>query len=103
MQITIGRCLSLVIGMGYAVGIVLWAVGHCNSTAEIVVRSYQDCLGVCVPVALIWFPEQIGAMTGYLGRGVVDMESPPILVTIMGWVFLVGIPVFRLLMLWYLG
>jgi hypothetical protein len=50
---------------------------------------------------LIWFPEQIGSATGYWGESCfsltqVDVPSPAILVSIFGWVFLLG-P----LALWY--
>jgi hypothetical protein len=44
-----------------------------------------------VPLALIWFPDAIGSFTGSVGRGgQIDAESPPALVSFMGWVFLVG-------------
>jgi hypothetical protein len=48
-----------------------------------------------IPLALIWFPEEIGSYTGYVGRGgQIDAESPPALVAFMGWVFLVGPVIF---------
>jgi hypothetical protein len=35
----------------------------------------------------------VGSFTGYVGRGgYIDTETPPILVSIMGWFFLVGMP-----------
>ena len=53
----------------------------------------KTCLILLIPLALIWFPEEIGSFTGYVGRGGnVDAEIPPIMVTVMGWVFLVGMP-----------
>jgi hypothetical protein len=45
-------------------------------------------------LALSWFPEELGSFTGYVGRGGrIDTETPPGLVSFMGWFFLVGIPV----------
>ena len=49
------------------------------------------------PLALIWFPEPIGSATGYIGHGVVGVETPPFLVAAMGWVFLIGIPLLFML------
>jgi len=49
--------------------------------------------GMLLALLLIWFPEPIGSVTGVLGHGRIDTESPPVLVAFMGWVFLVGIPV----------
>jgi hypothetical protein len=52
-----------------------------------------------VPLALIWFPDEIGCFTGSVGRGgQIDAESPPALVSLMGWVFLVGPPLFYALL-----
>jgi len=59
-------------------------------------------LGLMLPLACIWFPEELGSYTGiYVGRGeTLDTETPPALVSIMGRVILVGLPAiayFRLL------
>ena len=50
---------------------------------------------VLLPLALIWFPDEIGNATGCLGDLTlrVDTPTPPILISIMGWFFLVGLPV----------
>jgi len=48
------------------------------------------------PLALIWFPEYFGCITGYVGGGVpanIDTETPAWLVSAAGWFFLVGLPV----------
>jgi hypothetical protein len=44
-------------------------------------------------MAMIWFPEPIGSVTGIVGRGYVSVETPPFFVALMGWFFLVGLPV----------
>ena len=52
-------------------------------------------LFLLIPLALIWFPDEIGSFTGYVGRGGnIDRETPPIMITVMGWIFLVGLPLF---------
>jgi uncharacterized membrane protein YoaT (DUF817 family) len=63
--------------------------------------SREDRLGLMclatallVPLALIWFPDDIGSFTGSIGRGgQIDAETPPALVSFMGWFLLVGFPV----------
>jgi deoxyribodipyrimidine photolyase-related protein len=50
-------------------------------------------LGLLLPMGLIWFPEEIGGFTGYVGRGGrIDTETPPFLVSAAGWILLVGVP-----------
>jgi len=39
---------------------------------------------------LIWFPERIGNLTGY---GRINVETPPVFVTLGGWILLLGVPV----------
>ena len=93
MQITIPKILSFLIAAAYAVVLVISVVAGSRTTAEAVVRSCEGCAIILIPVALIWFPEQIGAATGFIGHGEITAETPAILVSIMGWVFLVGLPV----------
>ena len=48
-------------------------------------------LVILIGVALIWFPDELGSFTGYLGaRERIDMETPPIFLTILGWSLLLG-------------
>lgn len=49
------------------------------------------------PLSFIWFPEYWGNYTGFLRGSYIDQKSPPVLVSVMGWLFLVGFP---LLILW---
>jgi hypothetical protein len=44
-------------------------------------------------LALIWFPEEIGSLTGYFRSGYVNVQTPAIIVSFGGWLFLVGLPV----------
>jgi len=50
------------------------------------------CLALLIPLALIWFPEQIGGM-GWWGNIPITGDTPAFLVSLMGWFFLVGLPV----------
>jgi len=85
MQVTTGKILALLVALVYAV---LVTIGAGGLTAEIV----KSCLVLLFPLALIWFPEEIGSLTGYFGSGYVNVQTPAIMVSIMGWFFLVGLP-----------
>jgi hypothetical protein len=59
------------------------------------------CLMLSLPLALIWFPEDLGSFTGYVGRGGdIDTETPPAVVAFIGWFFLLGYPVIIYFLLW---
>lgn len=85
MQITIGKILSLLVAIGYAFA----AVMEIGFTADV----FKCCAVLLLPLALIWFPDEIGGMTGYFRSGYVNVQTPGIIVSIMGWFFLVGLPV----------
>ena len=53
-------------------------------------------LGTSLPLALIWFPEFLGSLTGWGTRAPVDRPSPPMLVAAAGWLILLGLPVLML-------
>ena len=87
MQITIAKLLSFVIALVYAVLLIV-------NQGGITERAFKGCAVLLLPLALIWFPDELGSLTGYIGRGGnINTETPPILVSIMGWFFLVGLPV----------
>ena len=88
MEVTISKILGLVIALGYAVCMIVAAHGF-------TVDVCKGCAALLLPLALIWFPDEIGDATGYLAGNFmrVDTPTPPILISIMGWLFLVGLPV----------
>jgi hypothetical protein len=55
-------------------------------------------VGVLLPLALIWFPEFLGGLTGWGTRASVDQPSPPLLVAALGWLLLLGLPVLALVL-----
>jgi len=84
MQVTIGKVGSLLIAVGYAVFVIVGGG----------VEGLKWAAALLIPLALIWFPDEIGSATGYIaGHLRVDAETPPVLISIMGWLFLVGFPV----------
>jgi len=56
-------------------------------------NALSACAFQLVPLGLIWFPEELGSFTGYVSRGgYIDTETPPILVSAIGWLILLAIP-----------
>jgi hypothetical protein len=85
VQITVSKLVATVIACVYAVAIIVEAKGALAHASK--------ALGLLLPMALIWFPEEIGEFTGYSFRGHrIDTETPPFLVSAAGWFLLVGVP-----------
>ena len=84
------KIVAAVIALGYGIAIVV-------NEGGITPNAIKGFFVLLLPLALIWFPEEIGSFTGYVSRGsTIDNETPPILVSLMGWLFLVGLPVLAL-------
>lgn len=82
-QVTVGKILSLLIVLGYT-ALAVRAGG---------IHGLKCSAGLLFPLALIWFPEEIGSLTGYFRSGYVNVQTPAIIVSFGGWLFLVGLPV----------
>jgi hypothetical protein len=85
MQVTISKLAALAIAVVEVIaGFVLeksWAF------------ALTVAVGTLLPLALVWFPEFLGGLTGWGTRVPVDQPSPPKLVALIGWLFLLGMPV----------
>lgn len=84
MRVTVAKVVGILIAAGYVI-----------ATGRMVGCPWAIRLAVYLlfPLALIWFPERIGGAKGYMIHYQwIDEKSPPILVTIMGWFLLVGVP-----------
>ena len=89
MQVTVARVVSLAIAAAYVIaGFAL----EKSWTFALTVTA-----GMLLPLALIWFPESLGDLTGWGTRAPIDRPSPPGLVAAAGWLFLLGLPVLLLL------
>ena len=86
MLLLTSRIVSLIIAIGYFVAMVIAEHG----------LTKDSLLGgaiLLLPLALIWFPEELGSYTGLVTRGgQIDTETPPGIVSAMGWFFLIGLP-----------
>ncbi len=83
MQMTFGKLFSLGIAISYAILAIHWGgVGY-----------WKWCLGLLLPLALIWFPDEIGELTGYYKTGYVNVQTPGVIVSFLGWACLLGVPV----------
>lgn len=95
----ISRGLSLVVVAGYMVAALLSEptpppVGRVAGP-QMGPAGAAVVVGVIslLPLALIWFPAVFGSYIGPVGRGgYVDRETPPVLIVLAGWFFLVGMP-----------
>ena len=93
MQISISKVAALLLALGYIIA--AWLSGEGWPFAVTV------AVGTLIPLVLIWFPEEIdGWMRLWRRGGTTGLQmrpSPAWLIVIMGWVFLVGFPLFVLL------
>ena len=84
MQITLSKVVALGIAAAYVIaGFALeksWAF------------ALTVAGGALLPLALIWFPEFLGGLTGWGTRAPVDQPSPPRLVAAAGWLLLLALP-----------
>ena len=80
---TFGKLLRLGIAMSYAILAIHWGgMGY-----------WKPLLGLLLPLAFIWFPEEIGNLTGYYKSGYVNVQTPGVMISFLGWFLLVGVPV----------
>ena len=84
MQVTPSKLASLIIAIFYVRSVAIAADGGINDILTV-------CAMLVIPLALIWFPDEIGS-TALRGGWRFVSESPGILVAAMGWFFLVGMP-----------
>jgi hypothetical protein len=90
------KILAVAIALGYLIAIVIAAVVREPSVAPIVSFVASFAVLLLVPLGLIWFPDEIGSITGYVSHGCyIDTATPPALVAFIGWLILllIGIPV----------
>ncbi len=80
MQISAGKVLSLAMAAGYVFLAVHWGG----------VSYWRWAAGLLLPLAFIWFPEQIGNLTGYYKSGYVNVQTPAAIVSFLGWVLLIA-------------
>jgi hypothetical protein len=88
MQVTISKVAALLLAIAYMIAAAF--------SKEGLPFAGTVAVGVLIPLALIWFPEEIDSWTR-LGRarwfrGLRMLPSPPWMLAMMGWVFLVGLP-----------
>ena len=83
MKITLGKILSVGIAIGYSILAIHWGGP----------RYWKWSLGLLLPLALIWFADAIGNLTGYYKSGYVNVQTPAAIVSLIGWFFLVGVPI----------
>lgn len=82
--------------LGAKIGALLIALGYLVAVVVIqraITPAVPLAVVLLVPLGFIWFPEEVGGFTGYVSRGgTIDAETPPALVSFIGWLLLVGLP-----------
>jgi hypothetical protein len=90
MEITRGKILAALLALVYLATAIATAGWDAKGVAAI-------CFCLALTLALIWFPEEIGEMLGH--GGTIYKPSPPILISFVGWLFLlVGWPLIAYLL-----
>jgi hypothetical protein len=89
MAITVGKLLSLLVAGAYVVAAFLSGPGKVRGV-EVgrVGCAGIAALGLLFPMSVIWFPDAYGVLN--FGRE--TSETPTWLVSVGGWVLLVGVP-----------
>jgi hypothetical protein len=86
MRITRTKIVALVIALAYVAVPIVMSGWDAEGIATL-------CLMVSLPLAFIWFPEEISAYTARLTKrslSSIDTPTPGPVVTLVGWVWLVG-------------
>src|ERR1700675_4643144 len=80
MQVTGSKIFALVIALGYIATAIAMSGWDIRGGAAI-------CLMLSLPLAFIWFPDEIGAFTRLVARrgyGRIDTETPAFMLTLVG-------------------
>ena len=84
MQVKVSKLVALAIAIAEIIAVLAleksWAF------------AVTVAVGTMLPLALIWFPEFFGNLTGWGTRARVDQPSPAIFVAGLGWLLLLGLP-----------
>ena len=91
MRVTLSKIAAFVVAIGWIIAAI--TLGKSWTFALTVT------VGTLLPLALIWFPEFLGSLTGW-GTWRVNRPSPPWLVAALGWLLLLGVPVLSLVLGW---
>jgi hypothetical protein len=86
MQVTRSKIIALVIALGYLAPVIVVAGWDIQGAGVM-------CLMLSMPLVFIWFPEKVEAHTRRLAERTysrIDTETPAFVVTLVGWVWLVG-------------
>jgi hypothetical protein len=88
VRITFSKLAALILAIGYIIAAGTQSLSFAGTVA----------LGVLIPLSLILFPEAVEEWLRWKRRGLYMKRSPPWMIVAMGWLFLVGLPLFLLLM-----
>ena len=86
MRPTPGKILALLIA-------VVRFTRNVVHTGSISMAHVKLAASLLLVLALIWFPADLGSVSGGVGKGGrINVATPPFLVSMAGWILLVGVP-----------
>ena len=95
---------SRVASLAFALGLLAVALLRAYWKHEDLLLALKLASGPMVfGLVMIWFPERMGEHVSspwYLGQNRIDEPSPPLMVSIVGWIMLVLMPLIIFLMAW---
>ena len=84
MATLINRGLSLLVYLGYLMSAYFTGAG---------IGTLKIAVFLLLPMACIWFPEELGGYTGTMRLHAITASTPAFLVCAGGWLILVGLPI----------
>lgn len=84
MATLINRGLSLLVATAY-----ITAAYYFGDGAE----ALKTAICLLLPMACIWFSEELGSFTGIMHYHAITSPSPAFLVCALGWLLMVGLPI----------
>ena len=96
MQVTKGKVLSLLVSVGYFITAMIL---HWRGEPVTIIFV---CFALLLPLIFIWFPDELGNFTGFIGpMDFIDSKTPSFIVSCIGWFFLVAFTILFYLALTY--
>ena len=93
MELTLSKICGAIVALGYAVALAIAIVVRYHGFTWGSLKIFAGFLVVLsIPLALIWFPDNIGGWPDFDEDRMSDKETPPFLVSFVGWLLLVGAP-----------
>jgi len=99
--VQLNRSISAVVALGYMLVVVFRS--HPTDFRHALTIMFISYLPLLLPLACIWFPEEMGEYTGNLAFPQITKTTPAVIIRVGGWCLLIVEFLVLLLMLGYFG